>query len=171
MRKKSLIAAMALSSAVLFGVSAPAFAAPVHASAVKPAIGPGWTPTQIYAYSGGGCAVPSAVEYLAPIISYPCSGYEWYFRYLDNEASVEFVNPEGTLAIGFSGGHFKLEVPNDTTTVFQISRWVEVGNRVWNSISDYTGAHFMVPNGKGLDVGVDQIVTVPGDGWAWGPAD
>jgi hypothetical protein len=35
--------------------------------------------------------------------------------------------------------------------------------------SDYTGAHFMVPNGKGLDVGVDSNVTVPTDGWAWGP--
>lgn len=141
-------------------------AAPLNASA--------WTPVYLHAYSGNGCASYNADQYLEPITSEPCADSAWwYFRDLNRSSgqiqtgdNLEFVDQTKTYALGYSGGHIKLETPNDNSTFIEVILLSEIGGTgQWQSLWDLQDDAGMVPAGAGNDVGLDSSAASPPDAW------
>jgi hypothetical protein len=152
MRLKTSVTAAAAAGLLALGLTASA-SGPAHAAAALPAsLGPGWAPIELHAYSGNGCAKPKSDTYLAPIISWPCGqGWVWYYRFLGaNDDELELVDPSGSYALGISGGAWKLETPNASTT------WVldTSGLTGYFTLEDSTRTYGMTPQAKGDDVGL-----------------
>lgn len=177
-------AVAALSFSVLAPAAHASVAAPVAASAspsggandmaVPDTLGAPWQVAQMTAYSGGGCAGPQTDSNLSPIVSIGCGTWNWYWRSLgtvgtggDTGIKIEFVDPSGDEAFGFSGGHFKLETPNADTTyiVFRNASGYCTGNWCLANNSGYT--NFAAPNGKGLDLNTPSAGTNPNDTWEY----
>ena len=115
-------------------------------------------PVWLQAESGGGCATFASDQRLAPIISEPCTSTNWwYFRDLSQPIAgaygdgdeLEFVDQSKTFALGFSGGLFKLETPNDNTTYVVIS-FIDFSNG-FGILSNAAQTNWMGPNGRGLE--------------------
>lgn len=174
----------AVAAALSFSVLAPAahasVAAPVAASAspsggandmaVPDTLGAPWQVAQMTAYSGGGCAGPQTDSNLSPIVSIGCGTWNWYWRSLGTASGgikIEFVDPSGNEALGWSGGHFKLETPNADSTwlLFNNGNGYCTGNWCLVSNSQYT--NFAAPNGKGLDLMTPTQGVNPNDTWEY----
>jgi hypothetical protein len=140
------------------------------ASAASPAAASAWYKVWLTAESGGGCATFAADENLAPIVSEPCtSGNWWYYRDLSRSTEdyqygdkLEFVDQSKSFALGFSGGLFKLEIPNDDTTYLVVGEIYYP----WNLFLNQAGTRYIAPNGAGDDVKVLTAASIPPDGWA-----
>jgi len=166
--KKGIIAIIsALGFAVALSVPGSA-----HAATTAPALGPGWTQYWLTAQSGGGCAIPQS-ELLDPVISYPCeSGNYWEGRIISGSgfdqigAEIEFVNTAGTLALGYSGGQFKMETPNDSSTYLVVEAGPDCGaSQCYYGWADSGHDGYMEPNGKGLAVKSSPSGSFPTVGW------
>jgi len=141
------------------------------AAPASPAAASSWFKVWLRAGSGGGCATFASDQRLAPIISEPCTSTNWwYYRDLNQSVpfgvgdKLEFVDQSKTFALGFSGGLFKLETPNDSSTYVVVT----VGDNATGLVllSNQAGTGFMAPNGRGLDVKVLASAALPDDGWA-----
>lgn len=182
--RKAAIATLAGAalSAVTFTAAATANAAPatpaavVHAvtHAVPEALGPGWTATQLRAFSGGGCAGPQTDSRLSPIISEACGTWTWEYRVLSNTTAgtvLEFVDQSGTFALGFSGNQFKLETPNSSVTVLNIiasDRCRNVNSTEFCLLSNQTNQDYMGPAGAGQPVmSLTPTANTPTSAWTF----
>jgi hypothetical protein len=160
MRFKTCVTATATAALLALGLSA--FAPGSAHAAVRPAsLGPGWSPIQLHAYSGNGCAIPSSDARLAPIISYPCGSWTWYYRFLNGTDEVELVDPSGSYALGISGGAWKMETPSDSSTYVIMAN----GLTGYSVLLDSTRTYGMGPQGKGSDVLALTSPSSPADNW------
>ena len=172
MRIRRLITIVALVITASATTTISASAAPA-----SPAAASSWFKAWLRAGSGGGCATFASDQRLAPIISEPCTSANWwYYRDLSQSVpyglgdALEFVDQSKTFALGFSGGLFKLETPNDSSTYVVVAVGDNTTGLVILSNQGRTG--YMAPNGRGIDVKVLANAALPGDGWAaWSPAD
>lgn len=161
MRLKTSVTAAATAAMLALGLSA--FAPNSAHAAVRPdSLGSGWSPIQLHAYSGNGCAVPSEEDALsAPIISWPCGAWTWYFRFLNGSDEVELVDPSGSYALGISGGQWKLVTPNDSSTYVIMAH----GLAGYSTLLDSTETYGMGPQGKGYAVLAPTSPSTPTDIW------
>jgi hypothetical protein len=167
---KRLILAGIIGAAAILGATLPASAAPAHhAAKASPYAASGWIPRLLRAESGGGCALPQPAR-LDPVLSDPCpSAVDWYVRDLSGSGynvgdKIEFVNTSMNLALGFSGGQFKMETPRDSSTYLIIGSVSPDGS--WVAFYDSSNIHLMAPNGKGLPLkALTGGPAFPADGW------
>jgi hypothetical protein len=141
-------------------------ALPTSAKASPAAASPWSAPLLLRANSGGGCALSRPAR-LDPVLSDPCPATpDWEYRFLTGDGStlfskVEFVNTSKTLALGFSGGKFKMETPNDNSTYLILDGILLDGT--W-AFEDSSGTYQMAPNGKGLPL---KALTGGPTGYGW----
>jgi len=77
---------------------------------------------------------------------------------------IELANTEGTLAVGFSGGEFKLETPNDNTSYLKLGYYPDNGT---NMIINQAGTDYMFHTNKGTDVAVYSYTGQFVYDWTW----
>jgi hypothetical protein len=164
---KKLLVLTPLAAAAVLAVSA--FASPANAAVVPANLGPGWTAVQLYANSGGGCAVPASDTHLAPVQSEPCGGWTWYERQLgttgNGSLEREFVDASGSEAIGYSGGEVKLETPNAGDTFLIVPAPTSQScDGSYCEYQVYPGTYYIGPNGAGKNL---QLSTFPSNEWLW----
>ena len=135
----------------------------VHVKQVPNNLGPGWTAVQWVAGTGdgGGCAIPYNDSNLEPIDSGPCGEWTFEEREIGTEPHygpmIELVDPAGQFAVGFSGGHFKLEAPSTSPGGSFLVETAASGSNYcdYNSaLTDVGGAA-----GKGADLKVSGTCT------------
>lgn len=177
-RKLAFLAgAVAATAALALGPAAPAHAAgPVSDTAVPDTLGPGWSPIQLQAYSGNGCAGPQTDSHLSPIVSEACGTWTWYFRILrvSGGSAFELVDPSGTWAWGFSGSPLAAKLETPSTTGSNPSELIlpDGPQYCWSSDSSYCvyfnpgGPDHIQPNGAGLAVQVlGSTPGLPSSAW------
>jgi hypothetical protein len=124
-------------------------------------LGPGWVTAFMTASSGGGCATYDQFQRLSPIISYTCNNEDyWEVRVVGASnpddycygAEIEWVDPSGTYALGYSGGLFKLETPDANTTYLFTDGCENSGGYQYMAMAASNADVFAEPNGWGKDL-------------------